>query len=127
MGLFATTLVALLLFLMNPRVDSWFLPVISALAAAGFAVRELRHRDPIIDLRVLGGNVPLLVTYGRALLAYVVSYSILYGFTQRIEDGRGLPAGQAGLVTLPMFVIGIVVSAVTGRRQELSGHQVVAA
>lgn len=127
MGLFATTLVALLLFLMDPHVDSWYLPVITVVAAAGFAARELRHRDPFIDLRVLGGNVPLLVTYGRALLAYVVSYSFLYGFTQWLEDGRGLPAGQAGLVTLPMFVIGIVVSAVTGRRQELRGKLVVAA
>lgn len=127
MVLFAGALVALLLFVMNPHVDSWYLLVITLLAAAGFTVRELHHRNPFIDLRVLGGNVPLLITYGRALLAYVVSYSFLYGFTQWLEDGRGLSASQAGLVTLPTFATGIVVSAITGRRQELRGKLIVAA
>ncbi len=85
------------------------------------------HHDPFIDLRVLGGNVGLLVSYGRALLAYVVSYSFIYGFTQWLEDGRGLTAGQAGLVTLPMFGTAIVVSALTGRREQLRGKLIVAA
>lgn len=127
MALFAGALVALLLFLMDPHVGSWYLLLIAAAAAAGFVGRELRYHDPFIDLRVLGGNAPLLVTYGRALLAYVVSYSFIYGFTQWLEGGRGLSAGQAGLVTLPMFATGIVVSALTGRRQELRGKLIVAA
>ncbi|TQS43150.1 MFS transporter [Cryptosporangium phraense] len=124
--LFATTLVALLLFLMNPRPTNAYLLAIAAAAATGFAVRELRHPDPFIDLRVLGGNVPLLLTYGRALLAYIVGYSFLFGFTQWLEEGRGLAAGHAGLVLLPMFATAIVVSAVTGRREELRGKLIVA-
>ncbi|MEV4604207.1 MFS transporter [Amycolatopsis sp. NPDC049253] len=127
MTLFATTLVALLLFLMNPDAGSWYLLVITVLAAAAFTVHELRHPRPFIDLRVLGGNVPLLLTYGRALLAYVVSYSFVYGFTQWLEDGRGLSASTTGLLTLPMFAAGIVVSALTGRRQGLRGKLFVAA
>jgi MFS family permease len=127
MVLFAGALVALLLFLMNPHAGSWYLLVVTVVAAAGFAARELHHRNAFIDLRVLGGNVPLLVTYCRALLAYVVSYSFMYGFTQWLEDGRGLSAGRAGLVTLPMFATGIVVSAMTGRRRELRGKLIVAA
>jgi len=127
MLLFAGALVALLLFLMKPHAGSWYLLVITVAVAAGFAVRELHHRDPFIDLRVLGGNPPLLRTFARALLAYIVSYSFLYGFTQWLEDGRGLSAGQAGLVTLPMFVTGIIVSAATGRRSELRGKLIVAA
>jgi MFS family permease len=127
MALFAGSLVALLLFLMNPRPGVWYLLLITVLAAVGFAVRELRHRDPFIDLRVLAGNVGLLVSYGRALLAYIVSYSFIYGFTQWLEDGRGLTAGQAGLVTLPMFGTAIVISALTGRREQLRGKLIVAA
>jgi sugar phosphate permease len=127
MALFAGTLVALLLFLMKPDIDSLYLLGIAVLAAAGFAARELHHHNPFIDLRVLGGNGALLVTYGRALLAYVVSYSFLYGFTQWLEDGRGLSASQTGLVTLPMFATGILVSAITGRRKELRGKLIVAA
>ena len=127
MGLFAGTLVALLLFLMHPRVEDWYLLVLTAAAAAAFAARELAHADPFIDLRLLGGNVPLLVTYGRTLLAYFVSYSFLYGYTQWLEHGRGLSAGHAGLATLPLFATGILVSLLTGRRTEVRGKLLVAA
>ncbi len=127
MGLFAGTLVALLLFLMHPRGEDWYLLVITVVAAAAFTARELSHAHPFIDLRLLGGNVPLLMTYGRALLAYVVSYSFIYGYTQWLEDGRGLSASQAGLATLPLFATGIVVSLISGRRTEVRGKLVVAA
>ncbi|MGO4429948.1 MFS transporter, partial [Streptomyces sp. MCAF7] len=89
MALFAVTLVALLLFLMQPRADRWYLPVLVAVAATGFTVRELRAAEPFIDLRVLGGNRPLVLTYGRTVLAAVVSYVFLYGYPQWLEEGRG--------------------------------------
>ncbi|WP_443073203.1 MFS transporter [Streptomyces sp. S465] len=125
MALFAAMLVSLLLFLMEPRSDRWYLPVLVALAAAGFAVRELRTDEPFIDLRVFGGNPPLLLTYGRALLTSVVSYVFLYGYTQWLQDGRGLTASQAGLAQLPLFLTGIAVSSVTGRRAEVRGKLLV--
>jgi MFS family permease len=127
MGLFAGTLVALLLFLMHPHAADWYLLVITVVAAAGFAARELSHDDPFIDLRILGGNTPLLVTYGRALLAYLVSYSFIYGYTQWLEDGRGLSASEAGLAILPLFAIGIAVSIISGRRTQIRGKLLVAA
>ena len=85
---------------------------------------EVRERRPLFDLS--GPNTPLMITYGRALLAYLVSYSFVYGFTQWLEAGRGLTAGQAGLVMLPMFGVGIVVSAITGRSPALRGKLIVA-
>ncbi|WP_345357361.1 MFS transporter [Actinoallomurus liliacearum] len=127
MVLFAATLVALLLFLMSPKAGHWYLPALAVAAAAGFAFRESRAAEPFIDLGVLGGNVPLLLTYLRALLAYVVSYSFLYGYTQWLEDGRGLSASQAGLALLPMFLTGIVVSSLTGRHKEIRGKLLVGA
>ncbi|MFE6664846.1 MFS transporter [Streptomyces sp. NPDC057697] len=126
-GLFAVMLVTLLLFLMNPGVTSLYLLAMSVLAALVFARRELRVDEPFIDLRVLGGNAPLLATYGRSLVAYVVSYAFLYGFTQWAEEGRGLSASEAGLVQLPMFALAIVVSTLTGRRKGVRGKLVVGA
>jgi MFS family permease len=127
MGLFAGTLVALLLFLMHARVEDWYLLVITVAAAAAFTARELSHAHPFIDLRILGSNAPLLITYGRALLAYLVSYSFIYGYTQWLEDGRGLSASQAGLAILPLFATGIVVSLISGRRKEVRAKLGVAA
>lgn len=127
MGLFAAMLVALLLFLMNLRPGSWYLLVIAVVAGAAFAVRELRAAIPFIDLRVLGGNAPLLATYGRALVAYIVSYAFLYGFTQWTEEGFGLSPFHAGLVQIPMFLVAIVVSITTGRHKGVRGKLLIGA
>ncbi|MEU9652168.1 MFS transporter [Streptomyces sp. NPDC048110] len=121
MGLFAAMLVTLLLFLMNPHPSDWYLLALSAAAAAAFAVRELRAATPFVDLCVLGGNTPLLATYGRALVAYVVAYAFLYGFTQWTEEGFGLTPFHAGLVQMPMFLLAIGVSIVSGRSTGVRG------
>ncbi|MCX5402120.1 MFS transporter [Streptomyces sp. NBC_00102] len=127
MGLFAATLTSLLLFLMNLHLRNWYLLLIVAAAGAAFAVRELRAETPFIDLRVLGGNTPLLTTYGRALVAYVVAYAFLYGFSQWTEEGHGLSPFHAGLVQIPMFLMAICVSVVTGRRKGVRGKLLVGA
>jgi MFS family permease len=121
MALFAATLTTLLLFLMNPHLRDWYLLVLCLLAGTAFAVRELRAATPFIDLRVLGGNTPLLATYGRALVAYVVSYAFLYGFSQWTEEGYGLSPFHAGLVQIPMFLLAIGVSILSGRRPGVRG------
>jgi MFS family permease len=126
-ALFAGTLVALLLFLMEPATDLWYLLVIAAAAATAFVVRERRANDPFVDLQLLAGNRPLVVTYLRSLLAALISYCFLYGYTQWMEDGRGLSASQAGLVLLPLFGTGILVSTLTGRRAEIRVKLVVGA
>ncbi|MCI0156803.1 MFS transporter [Leifsonia shinshuensis] len=118
-ALFAATLVSLLLFLMDIQLAQLWLLGLAAVFGAGFALWELRTDDPFIDVRVFAGNVPLLVTYARAVLAATVSYCYLYGFTQWLEGGRGLSPALAGLVLLPTFGVGIVVAAVFGRRPEI--------
>lgn len=125
-ALFAAALTALLLFLMNIDAGHLYLLGIAALLGAVFATRELglTHADPFIDLRVLSGNGPLLATYARTILTMIISYAFLYGFTQWLEDGRGLSASAAGLILLPMFGTGIAVAAVTGRRQAVRGKLV---
>ncbi|WP_431035867.1 MFS transporter [Streptomyces sp. P6-2-1] len=127
MALFAATLTSLLLFLMNLHLRDWYLVVITAAAGCGFAIRELRATTPFIDLRVLGGNTPLLATYGRALVAYVVAYAFLYGFSQWTEEGYGLSPFHAGLVQIPMFLLAIGVSISSGRRKGVRSKLLVGA
>ncbi|MFJ8196660.1 MFS transporter [Streptomyces sp. NPDC096152] len=117
MALFAVLLVSLMLFLMEPRPAHWYLPLLCAVAAGAFAARELRTAEPFVDLRVLGGRVPLLATYVRQLLGYTTSYAFMYGYTQWLEQGRGLSASTAGLVLLPLSASALTVSALTGRRE----------
>jgi MFS family permease len=125
--LFSATLVALLLFLVHPEARLWFLPVLALAAAAGLVWWELRASSPFLDLRLLAGNGPLLATYARSLLTAVSSYALLYGYTQWLEEGRGLDPAVAGLVLLPVFGTGILVSTLTGRRPEIRGKLLVGA
>jgi len=125
MVLFAVTLTALLLFLMDPSAQAWYLPLAAVAAAVALVVRELRHRAPFLDLRLLGGNVPLLATYVRQLLQSTVTYAFLYGYVQWLEAGRGLSPSSAGLLLLPMSVSAVIASAVSGRRPQLRGTLVV--
>ena len=126
-GLFAGTLTALMIFLADPALARLWLVALMLACGAGFVRRELRVADPFLDLRVFGGNGPLIRTYLRTLLALTISYAYLYGFTQWLEAGRGLSASHAGLILLPMSLIAIGVSALTGRRAEFRGKLIVGA
>lgn len=119
MVLFAATLLGLMLFLMRPA--QWCLVVLAVVAGAAFVLRERHAADPFVDLRVLAGNRPLLATYARQVLSYVASYALLYGYTQWLQQTRGLSPTVAGLTLLPMSAVAIAVSAATGRRPELRG------
>jgi MFS family permease len=123
-ALFTGLLVSSMVFLMQPRASRWYLLVIAAGLAAAFVVVQLRVMTPFIDLRVLGGNRPLVMTYARQVLAYVGAYSFLYGFTQWLEEGRGLGASSAGLLLLPLSLAAVVVTALTGRRAAVRGKLV---
>ncbi len=125
--LFTGTLVALLVFLMHPQTGRWYLLLLAAVAGTALVRWERRAANPFLDLRILAGNRPLLATYARSLLTAVSSYALLYGYTQWLEEGRGLSASAAGLVLLPIFGTGILVSTLTGRRPQIRGKLVVGA
>ncbi|MFF2745922.1 MFS transporter [Kitasatospora sp. NPDC058048] len=124
-ALFAVLLLALMLFLMRPDPARWYLPVLAVLAAAAFAVRERRARTPFIDLRSLAGNRPLIATYLRQVLGYTSVYAFLYGYTQWLEEGRGLSAASAGLVLLPLSLTALTAAGVTGRSPGVRGKLLV--
>jgi MFS family permease len=126
-ALFVIALVALLLYLLHPSVGRGYLLALAVMAGAGLVWWELRIPSPLLDLRILGGNRPLLATYARALLTATAAYALLYGFTQWLEQGRGLSASVTGLVLLPVFATGILVSVTTGRRPEIRRKLVVGA
>ncbi|MFE6286428.1 MFS transporter [Streptomyces sp. NPDC057877] len=124
---FAGSLTAFMFFLMNPAVAYWYLPVLGLATGAVFVRRELRVKQPFIDLRVLGGNVPLLATFTRQCLAYTTSYAFFYGYSMWLQEGRALNASQAGLLLLPLSATAIGVTALTGRRGQVRGKLVVGA
>ncbi|OLT18728.1 hypothetical protein BJF78_00510 [Pseudonocardia sp. CNS-139] len=126
-ALFSAAATALLLVLLPVQRP---LPVVAALAVACFGAFvwwERRAREPFVDVRRLVANVGLSRTYLRTGLSYLLTYSVLFGFTQWLQAGRGLSAEQAGLVMLPMMVTSVLVAAAVSRRRLVRAPLLVAA
>ncbi|GAA4672038.1 MFS transporter [Gordonia humi] len=117
--LFTGALVAALLYLMDPELTDLYLLVIGIAAAVALVVVERRRDDPFLDVRIVSGNLPLTATYVRNMLGYTVAYTVLYGFAQWVQDGRGLSPSTAGLLQLPLALSAIAVSAITGRSPKI--------
>jgi len=113
--LFSATLIAVLLFVMDPSAGALYLLGVAAVLGATFTAVELRARKPFIDLRMLAANTPLLRTYLRQALAYLIVYSIMFGYVQWLESARGMTESGAGALLLPMSVVAVLAAAASGR------------
>ncbi|HEY5990302.1 MAG TPA: DHA2 family efflux MFS transporter permease subunit, partial [Streptosporangiaceae bacterium] len=87
---------------------------LAALAAAGLAVYEPRREDPLLDLRFFRS-----VPFSGATLIAITAFAGLGGFlllnTLYLQDVRGLSALHAGLYTLPMAAMTVLLSPLSGR------------
>jgi predicted MFS family arabinose efflux permease len=118
---FATTLSALMVFLMGLPHANW-IALTAALTLAPLLVRwELRAAIPFFDVRQLRGNPALTRTYSRSALTLMGSYTVMYGATQWLEAGPGFSAAQAGLVLLPMGACSALLCRPLARRNLMRG------
>ncbi|MHB1594773.1 MAG: MFS transporter [Streptosporangiaceae bacterium] len=96
----------------SPEILALF--AVAALAAAGFAGYEKRHREPLLDLRFFGS-----APFTGATLIAVLAFACLGGFlllnTLYLQDVRGYSAVHAGLFMLPMAVMTVLFSPISGR------------
>ncbi|MFE7300690.1 MFS transporter [Streptomyces sp. NPDC057579] len=101
-ALFASALTCAMFFLLRLDAPRWPLLAPTAALTAALVWWQLRHPQPFLDLRMLARNRALVLTYLRHGLAYLVIYSVLYGFSQWLEQAHGFSSFHAGLVMLPM-------------------------
>lgn len=80
----------------------------------GLLVVERRRRDPLVDLRFFRS-----LPFAGATVIAVASFAALGGFlflnTLYLQETRGLSALHAGLDTLPMAVMAMVLAPISGR------------
>jgi EmrB/QacA subfamily drug resistance transporter len=98
----------------------WSSPVIvaafatAAAALAGLLLYEPRRRDPLVDLRFFRST-----PFAAAIVISVAAFAAFGGFlflnTLYLQQVRELSAVQAGLVTVPMALMTVVVSPLSGR------------
>jgi EmrB/QacA subfamily drug resistance transporter len=119
-ALMVVTLAALTYGIIEGPRAGWGSPVIlgafslAAAAAAGLAIYEPRREDPMLDLRFFRS-----VPFSGATLIAITAFAGLGGFlllnTLYLQDVRGLSALRAGLYTLPVAAMTVLLSPVSGR------------
>jgi predicted MFS family arabinose efflux permease len=88
--------------------------VVAGLAVLGILGYERRRDDPLLDLRLFR-SVPFSSAIVMALFALCGFGAFLFVTPQYLQDVRGLSALAAGLCLLPVGVLIILLSPVTGR------------
>ncbi|MFJ2414792.1 MFS transporter [Streptomyces brevispora] len=124
---FATSMTALVVFLMSLPEPRWTALAVFALAAAPTARWELRATAPFFDFRALASNGALTRTYLRQALTLLGVYSVMYGMTQWMEAAYGLSTVQAGLMLLPMGAVSALLSRPLARRNLVRGPLIASA
>ncbi|WP_175734212.1 MFS transporter [Burkholderia ambifaria] len=115
-ALFVLTLASLLLFLQSvSREPDWPLLAATLVLVPLLICRERQAEAPLIDIRMLADNRPLLGTYLRCVGTYAVFYAIFYALPMWLQEARGLLAADAGLVMLPVAGIGTVTTMLATR------------
>jgi MFS family permease len=117
--LFAGTLTALLVFLLDLGSGHWWLLGATVALGGTLAWWSLRQADPFLDLRTLGRNAALSRTYLRLFLVYLAAYTMVYGFSQWLQDSAGYSSATAGLLQLPTAVLAGVASVLVARSTAL--------
>ncbi|MBR7674575.1 MFS transporter [Streptomyces daliensis] len=125
--LFAATLTAAMVFLMDVAHPRWLLLPAVAVCGAVLVWWQLRRPSPFLDLRMLGRNRALARTYLRHGLAYLVIYCVMYGFAQWLEESHGYSSFHAGLIMLPMSGAAAACSLLGARTKGIRGPLTLAA
>ncbi|MDW5562951.1 MAG: MFS transporter [Methanomassiliicoccus sp.] len=124
---FSAAMSTLLVFLLSLPTTNWIslgLAIISGLVLVWW---ELRASHPFIDIRLLATNRGLTLSYLRFALASLCVYTVLYGVTQWTEVVRGISAEDAGLLLVPMTLVGGVLALPISRRNLVRAPLIAAA
>jgi EmrB/QacA subfamily drug resistance transporter len=87
---------------------------ISLAAFTGLVLYELRRREPLLEMRFFR-SAPFSGATATAVATFAAMGGFLFLNTLYLQDIRGLSPLQAGLYTLPMAGLMVVVAPITGR------------
>jgi len=94
-------------------------PILAAFAASGSAlvallVYEPRRAEPLVDLRFFR-SIPFTASIVISVAAFAAFGGFLFLNTLYLQEARGLSPVQAGLATVPMAVMTMIASPLSGR------------
>ncbi len=106
--LMAATITTVMLWLLSlSEQPQWWLAPIAAACAVAFVVREYRAAEPFIDIAAVVANRALSATLLRTTVTYAAFYLVFFGLPLWLQGATGRSAGVAGLLMLPLALVGI--------------------
>lgn len=96
------SLATLLIFLLGLDRPPWWALAASVAGFAALGCWERRQAAPLIDVRMASAHPAVLRTLARNGVSAIAVYGTFLGLPQWLQDGRGLSAGEPGLIMLPM-------------------------
>src|SRR6266403_2007241 len=139
-GMMAVALGTLQLVLDKGQEEDWFsstlitwTAIVSVMTFIGFVIWELRSKEPIVNLRILGNRNFAIGTALMTVLG-IVLYGTIALLPLFLQTLMGYPALQSGLAVSPrgigsiasMIIVGRLVGRVNGRYLLLFGFSVLA-
>ncbi len=90
----------------------------SIIILAGFIVRELKVKSPVLNIHLFIDNRVFGLSNLAALINYAATFAVTFLLSLYLQYIKGLSPGEAGLVILVMPVIQAVFSPLTGKLSE---------
>ncbi|MCO5972808.1 MFS transporter [Actinoallomurus soli] len=115
-ALFAGTIISTLLFLSHVKTPDWWELAAALVLGTVLVIWERRAGRPLVDVRMLGRNRPLLRTYLRQAVVSLGIYTAMYGTSQWMEQAAHYSSSQVGLIMLPLSAASIVIARVVSTR-----------
>jgi EmrB/QacA subfamily drug resistance transporter len=92
---------------------------ITALALVGLLICEPQRKEPLIDLRFFR-SIPFSSSVVLAVAAFAAFGGFLFLNTLYLQEVRGLSPAEAGLATVPLALMIMIMSPISGR---ITGHR----
>ncbi|WP_155928770.1 MFS transporter [Bacillus sp. UNC41MFS5] len=115
-GYFAAGMVFFLWFLLSFETKIHYLSgIVGIIFFCLFAWRELRVKEPFIDIRIFRKHPKLSMVYIQFILLNIFFYCLFFGLPSYFQEGMGLSVEMSGLLMLFMSGVSILISSVTGK------------
>jgi MFS family permease len=121
-GYFAAGMVFFLWFLLSFEEKVHYLSgIVGIIFFCLFAWRELRVKEPFIDIRIFRIHPKLSMVYIQFIILNIFFYCLFFGLPSYFQEGMGLSVELSGLLMLFMSGISIIISSVTGKWIDRTG------
>lgn len=119
---FAGGMVFFLSFLLSFEANVNYLSgVVGVLLFALFARRELKVKEPFIDIRIFKSHSKLSMVYVQFIFLNIFFYCLFFGLPSYFQEVLGLSVEHSGLLMLFMSGVSIIISSVTGKWIDRAG------